>query len=195
MPSLEGFLSDDSSDGLTDSFDLNLQAVSSMLNSPFLDMRAEALSILLSLATEASFISSLSQLTHLDAWSSPNYLTCVQTLTKMILPPTGPQTSPHSMNIVSLALGGLAHLSQHSPTAVPSPLHPSSLASPSILAVPFPTKRIDRLYPNSLPSPSLSIPMPGASGSFESAGVSRAAAAIAQSRRSVKEGCVPILVV
>lgn len=193
MPSLEGFLSDDSSDGLTDSFDLNLQAVSSMLNSPFLDMQAEALSILLSLATEASFISSLSQLTHLDAWSSPNYLTCVQTLTKMILPSTGPQTSPHSMNIVSLALGGLAHLSQHSPTAVP--LHPSSLVSPSTLAVPFPTKRSDYLCPNSLPSPPLSIPMPGASGSFESAGVSRGAAVIAQSRRSVKKGCVPILVV
>jgi hypothetical protein len=126
LPPLDGFLSGDSSEDLTTCFDLNLQAVSSMMSSPFLDMRAEALSIILSLATEASFLLSLSQVTILDPLSSPNYLSCVQTLTKMIISPTTPQT----INTVSLALGCLAHLSLHPPTAVSQFLTSLPLSDP-----------------------------------------------------------------
>jgi hypothetical protein len=119
LPPLDGFLSDDS-DSDSDTFDDRLQPVAAMLSSPFLDMRLEALAILLHLANESSFASSLSQLTLV---SSPNYSSCVRALLSTIRS-SNPNVD-REMDGVSLALGCLAHLSQHLPTSVSHPLQTS----------------------------------------------------------------------
>jgi hypothetical protein len=150
LPSLDGFLSDDSdvdssSKDPAATFDGRLQPVVAMIASPFLDMKLEALAILLHLTNEPSFSSSLSQLS-LSLASYPNYFSCVRALLSIIRQdnPSHLQGAAQEMDGVPLALGCLAHLSTHLPTSVqslPPPDRPSSQPS-SPLVLPLGAKRL-----------------------------------------------------